>query len=189
MLEFVPMTVVRGLTKWSTRLLSLSTRIAHLEISKIGDSELLFHSKRLTIIFRSEAILGGRYLRDYVAKIIRADAKNYSTAEDFVMRSHFFFTQLSHPTSVTDAPGIPLLAKGLAEISKAYWQPDRLKTKIKEIATSAQGVENPTKELYHYLRKVLADGKDGAGVADIMAMLGRKESLRRLGGDVSRSNV
>ena len=189
MLEFVPMTVVRDLTKWSTRLLSLSTRIAHLGISKIGDSELLFHSERLTIIFRSEAILGGRYLRDYVAKIIRADAKNYSTAEDFVMRSNFFFTQLSHPTSVTDAPGIPLLAKSLAEISEAYWQPDRLKTKIKEIATGAQGVENPAKELYHYLRKVLADGKDGAGVADIMAMLGRKESLRRLGGDVSRSNV
>ena len=105
------------------------------------------------------------------------------------MRSHFFFTQLNHPTSVTDAPGIPLLAKGLAEISEAYWQPDRLKTKIKEIAAGAQGVENPAKELYHYLRKVLAGGKDGTGVADIMAMLGRKESLRRLGGDVSRSNV
>ena len=102
------------------------------------------------------------------------------------MRNHFFFTQLSHPTSVTDAPGIPLLAKGLAEISEADWQPDRLKTKIKEIAAGAQGVENPAQELYHYLRKVLADGKDGASVADIMAILGRKGSLRRLGGDVSR---
>lgn len=136
-----------------------------------------------------ETVLGGRSLRDYVAKIIRADAKNYSTAEGFVMRSHFFFTQLIHPTSVTDAPGIPLLAKDLAEISEADWQPDRLKAKIKEIAAGAQGAENPAKELYHYLRKVLADGKDGAGVADIMTILGRKESLRRLGGDVLRSNV
>jgi glutamyl-tRNA synthetase len=64
-----------------------------------------------------------------------------------------------------------------------------LKARIKEIAAGAQGAGNPAKELYHYLRKVLADGKDGAGVADIMAILGRKESLRRLGGDVSSSNV
>lgn len=167
----------------------MSTRIVHLGISKIGDSELLCHPERLTVIFCSEAILGGRSLRGYVAKIIRADAKNYSTAESFVMRRHFFFTQRSHPTSVTDAPGIPLLAKGLAEISEADWQPDRLKAKIKEIAAGAQGVENPANELYRYLREVLANGEDGASVADIMVILGRKESLRRLGGDVSRSNV
>lgn len=47
-------------------------------------------------------------------------------------------------------------------------------------ASPAQRHKAWNKAFHHYLRWALAEGKDGPGIADIMAILGRDESLARL---------
>lgn len=118
-------------------------------------------------------------LDDYVGKVIQADAENYTNANEFVYRNSFMFRQIRHPESVTSAEGIPQQAKALKDVVE--WTRDNLNGKIKEIIDSRPEGKAGAKDVYHYLRKALTDREEGMRIYDIMMVLGREESLARLG--------
>lgn len=120
-------------------------------------------------------------LDEYVQKVIQADPENYTNANEWVYRNAFMFQLLRHPESVTSADGVPQQVKALRDVKE--WNRDELNTKIKEIIDARPEGRAGAKDVYHYLRKALTDKDDGMRIYDIMMILGREESLARLGAD------
>lgn len=129
------------------------------------------------------SVLKGKFLLldDYVQKVIQADPENYTNANEFVYRNSFMFQLLRHPKSVTSADGVPQQAKALKDVKE--WNRDELNAKIKEIIDARPEGKAGAKDVYHYLRKALTGRDEGMRIYDIMMILGREESLTRLGAD------
>lgn len=155
-------------------------------------------------------ILEGRTLSEYVAPLLRADAKSYTTASEFLERnSTFFTTELDRPpytpastplspSDLTPTASIPMVslhtaAAAFTLVPSAHWTLETHRTNI----TSYDGSESvllPSelqdapiavdklfkKELYHYLRWALSASAPGPGIPETMAILGRDETVRRL---------
>lgn len=155
-------------------------------------------------------ILEGRALNEYVAPLLRADAKSYTTASEFVERNSTFFTTeldrspytpASTPITSSDpapTPTIPMqalhtAAAAFALVPSAHWTLETHRMNI----TSYDGSESVAlpselqnapialdklfkKELYHYLRWALSASAPGPGIPETLAILGRDESMRRL---------
>lgn len=115
----------------------------------------------------------------YVTRLIQADGENYTNANEFLYRNSFMLGPLRHPPAVTDAEGIPRAAQGLADVQS--WTKEGLMAKVHEIIDARPEGRAGSKEVYHYLRKALTDHEEGMRLYDIMLILGRKESLKRLG--------
>jgi glutamyl-tRNA synthetase len=125
-------------------------------------------------------------LRDYVAQIIRADAKNYSSPKAFAEQSDYFFTFFEPSFAGNDESSQSIIAQLLKALPQdSPWTPEELKPLLKQ-AIDEWCVKNDklAKEAYKLLRGLLSNGKPGPGVYDIMAILGREETLRRLGTDL-----
>jgi len=131
-----------------------------------------------------QVILGGRTLNDFVAQIIRADAKNYSTPKTFAQQSDYFFTlpDCSSPREDVSNDTIIHTFKSLPQDHP--WNPEALRPVVNRAVTEWCEKHNRSgKEAYQYLRGLLANGKPGPGINYIVAILGREETLRRLGAD------
>ena len=124
-------------------------------------------------------IVGSSSPNEYVSRIIQADAENYTNANEFVYRNSFMFGPLRHADSVTDAAGIPQAAKSLANAKE--WTREALMGKVHEMIDGRPEGKAGAKDVYHYLRKALTGRDDGMRIYDVMLILGREESLRRLG--------
>lgn len=120
-------------------------------------------------------------LDDYVKSILQADSENYTNSNEFVYRNSFMFRLLRHPKSVTSAEGIPQDVKALQEVK--VWDRDHLNAKVKEIIDARPEGKAGSKDVYHYLRKALTNRDEGMRLYDVMVILGREESLARLGVD------
>ncbi|KAF2686863.1 glutamyl-tRNA synthetase [Lentithecium fluviatile CBS 122367] len=123
--------------------------------------------------------IGSTSQTTYISRVIQADAENYTNANEFVYRNSFMFGPLEHPTSLTDAEGIPQAAKALADVRE--WKREALMDKVHEIIDGRAGGKKGSKDVYHYLRKALTGREEGMRIYDVMLILGRVESLRRLG--------
>ncbi|KAJ5900759.1 Glutamate--tRNA ligase [Penicillium subrubescens] len=149
-------------------------------------------------------ILQGRALSEYIAPLLRADAKTYTTAEEFTQRnSTFFTTQLarapytSTSSTSTEAPTVPMqalhtAAAALTLVPPAHWTIETHRANITSydgsdtvtIPAETADAINPDKifkkELYHYLRWALSASAPGPGIPEIMTILGREETVRRI---------
>lgn len=153
----------------------------------------------------SASIVQGRTLFEYITPLLRADAKTYTTAEEFTKRNSTFFTsQLDRPSytptafsASTEAPTVPMqalhtAAAALTLVPPAHWTIETHRANITSydgsdtvtIPPETADAVNPDKifkkELYHYLRWALSASAPGPGIPEIMTILGREETLRRI---------
>ncbi|KAH7402961.1 hypothetical protein BKA66DRAFT_564843 [Pyrenochaeta sp. MPI-SDFR-AT-0127] len=120
----------------------------------------------------------------YITRIMQVDAENYTNANEFLYRNSFFFTPLRpfhKAPPVTTSSDIPLKAQKLAQIKEDTWNRDMLMHKVREIIDSRAEGKMGSKEVYHYLRKTLTGQEQGIRIYDVMLILGRRETLARLG--------
>lgn len=173
-------------------------------------------------------VLEDRTLPQYIAPLLRADAKSYTDATNFVQRnSTFFTTRLNRnpytpasspspsPSSSSDSitssppPQIPIqalhtAAAALTLVPPTHWTIETHRTNINsydgsdavsvssapESTSSGEGTGSTAtlpaadkifkKELYHYLRWALSASAPGPGIPETMAILGRRETVRRV---------
>ena len=142
-------------------------------------------------------VIGSPFPEAYISKIIQVDAENYTNANEFLYRNSFFFTPLrpSHnhaspptpvPTSSSSSSSspadIPIRAQTLlAAIPDKDWQRDTLMQKVRELIDGRTEGKAGSKDVYHYLRKTLTGQDQGMRIYDVMLILGRRETLARLG--------
>lgn len=142
---------------------------------------------------------------EYITPLLRADAKTYTTAEDFTKRnSTFFTTQLDRApytsttySAPTEVPTVPMqalhtAAAALTLVPPAHWTIGTHRANITSydgsdtvtIPSENADAVNPDKifkkELYHYLRWALSASAPGPGIPEIMTILGREETVRRI---------
>lgn len=154
---------------------------------------------------QSSPMLQGRDLSEYITPLLRADAKSYTTAQEFVERnSTFFSTKLDRapytPASASSdaTPSVPMLAlhtaaAALTLVPPAHWGIETHRFNIssydgsESVVLPTDGDSSPKakdkifkKELYHYLRWALSASAPGPGIPETMTILGRDETLRRL---------
>lgn len=149
-----------------------------------------------------KAMLRGRTLEEYVTRIVQADAKNYTTAPDFVLRNSYFFApgnDEARPDSfqglrTADLAGV---VHGLHEVSAAQWDATSLRARAADIVSelvatvaSREGAEETelnnlqkvvNGKVLHFLRARIALGRHGPNIFEVMEILGREESLSRFG--------
>ncbi|PYH90273.1 glutamyl-tRNA synthetase [Aspergillus ellipticus CBS 707.79] len=139
---------------------------------------------------------------EYVGAILRADAKSYTNAPDFVARNATFFADdVTRPEyePTTDVPiqDLHTSVAAITFIPEDQWTLENLRANIEACAppppripddlTPDQALklqERTTKTfkkaLYHYLRWALSGGNHGPGMPDTLHILGYHESVRRL---------
>ncbi|KAF2502448.1 glutamyl-tRNA synthetase [Lophium mytilinum] len=139
-----------------------------------------------------EVILGSKNLREYVASIVRSAArKDWSTPKTFVEQCDYFFNlpepASSHENVALSLPFIQALKKLPQELP---WDSEPVKDAIKAgMAEWCATNSKSEKEGYQFLRGLVANGKHGPGVHDIMTILGREETFRRLGEEALEKQV
>jgi glutamyl-tRNA synthetase len=149
-----------------------------------------------------QSILNGRRLRDYTASVLRADAKNYSNPAEFLKRNAYFFSppKLKEATE-ENAKAVHLqfdilrrASHNFSKISDACWGEKSLAEQVEELITSSGSVQRDLKSskvdldiypvtkssLHQQLRTVVTGGLPGPGMLEILSILGRTATLKRL---------
>jgi glutamyl-tRNA synthetase len=121
---------------------------------------------------------------EYIAEIIKADAENYTDANEFLYRNFFFFKPLrpyheAPPVSTTS--DVPMRCQMLKDVAEEDWTRGNLMAKVVEIIDGRVEGKAGSKHVYHYLRMMLTGQEKGMRLYDVMLILGRKETLARLG--------
>ncbi|KAF2030409.1 glutamyl-tRNA synthetase [Setomelanomma holmii] len=129
-------------------------------------------------------VVGTPWPDEYTSKIIQVDADNYTNANEFLYRNSFFFTPLrpfhESPPMATSSD-IPMRAQMLGEVDDKDWTREGLMQKVREIIDGRKEGKEGSKDVYHYLRKTLTGQEKGMRLYDVMLILGRRETLARLG--------
>jgi glutamyl-tRNA synthetase len=121
---------------------------------------------------------------EYIARIITVDAENYTNANEFLYRNSFFFTPLRpfhEAPPMTTSSDVPMRCHMLAQVGPREWDKEHLMTKVHEIIDGRKEGKEGGKDVYHYLREMLTGKEQGIRLYDVMLILGRKETLARLG--------
>ena len=140
---------------------------------------------------------------EYIRSILRLDAKNYTTAKDFVERNGYLMQVGLTPEmenlkrgSESDSER-PLVLFATAEfldsIDSNSWSVVRIKEKFHQIesirlkeddsVSSEERVAQSRKwreEFHHLLRWAIANGTPGPGIAEVMEVLGKEQTTLRL---------
>jgi glutamyl-tRNA synthetase len=133
---------------------------------------------------RWKSVLRSQSLDEYVEKIIKVDADNYTNANEFLYRNSFFFEPLRPYHDVAPqatSSDIPMRSHGLAEVKEEDWTKDNLMAKVRDIIDAREEGKAGGKDVYHYLRMALTGQEKGMRLYDVMTILGRGECLARLG--------
>ncbi|KAJ4376306.1 Glutamate--tRNA ligase mitochondrial [Neocucurbitaria cava] len=132
-------------------------------------------------------VVGSSFPEEYIAQIIAVDAENYTNANEFLYRNAYFFTPL-RPFHDARAPmstssDIPMRAQQfLSSIATEQdWNKENLMRKVHEIIDGREQGKAGSKDVYHYLRKMVTGQEEGMRIYDVMLILGRRETLARLG--------
>ncbi|KAF2127025.1 glutamyl-tRNA synthetase-like protein [Dothidotthia symphoricarpi CBS 119687] len=132
---------------------------------------------------------------EYIQRIIQVDAENYTNANEFLYRNSFFFTSPPKPTTSTktshddetdadpkalphDIP--PSARQTLSKVSASSWDRENLMQAVRDIIDGRPEGKAGSKHVYHYLRKALTGQEQGMRIYDVMLILGREETLKRL---------
>jgi glutamyl-tRNA synthetase len=131
--------------------------------------------------------------KSYIQSIIKADVKNYTTGKEFFERNiHFFQKTMLVPMDDTDEQILLNTIRTLKSVSSEEWQSGQLEAIMKSATflhavlgvadNDSSNIDKPmVAKAWHALRRVLMNGQDGMGVIHAMSILGKNESLRRLG--------
>ena len=123
----------------------------------------------------------------YIEKIIIADAENYTNANEFLYRNAFFFQPLRpylKSPPVATSSDIPMRAHMLKDVSEKDWDRENLMQNVRDIIDGRPEGKKGGKDVYHYLRMMLTGQEQGMRLYDIMLILGRGETLKRLGAEL-----
>lgn len=146
-------------------------------VSRLLTAKDSFYPKWKTVVRSSDPSA-------YIEAIIRADAENYTNANEFLYRNSFFFTPLRPFHNVapqTTTSDIPMRAQMLAQVSDADWNKENLMQKVREMIDGRPEGKKGSKDVYHYLRKIVTGQEQGMRIFDVFVILGRAETLARLG--------
>lgn len=127
-------------------------------------------------------VVGSPSPHAYIAAILAVDAENYTNANEFLYRNSFFFRPLRpdpNAPSVAVAADIPVCARELANVPA--WTREALMQSVREIIDGRAEGKAGSKDVYHYLRRALTGQEQGMRIYDVMLILGRTETLARLG--------
>ena len=131
-------------------------------------------------------------------------SRHYYLFQDIILSP--YKTDHVNSTKVHDIPVVELvqIAAGLANITVEEWKVPHLEAHLKEIVLQTSNTAPPppggvdeveattdllsrakkqrlwNRALHHYLRWALTEGNDGPTIANVLAILGRNESLSRL---------
>merc|ERR1712093_812523 len=136
----------------------------------------------------------GEAREDFITSILKVDAQNYTNPTDFIQRNiHFFIAPTLSEISVsvptlklhevpTGIPYVPapetmVLFHGLLEIQDENWRSDVLRERIAWITEQGAGLSLTA---LSELRWAVAAGKPGPDGAEMMNILGREETVKRL---------
>lgn len=151
------------------------------------------------------SILRSRPLSELVTPLLKADAKSFTNAPEFISRNTTFFTTaISRPPYTPIISDIPILSlhtasAALTLVPNSHWAIETHKFNISSYDGASTILENTPppgdadfeksrvaadkkfkKELYHYLRWALSAGAPGPGIPETMVILGREETVKRL---------
>ena len=137
---------------------------------------------------------------EIIAKLLRADGKNYSTPKSFVEQNATVFvfpsrlppyTRLETSIALTS---LRTAAAALTLVPSSEWNSATHSANISALS-SLENMETDTqpnsgpltdstksfrKELYHYMRWALLGGSPGPGISDTMTLLGKEEATGRI---------
>jgi glutamyl-tRNA synthetase len=136
--------------------------------------------------------LDPRTHRNYIERVLRADAKNYISATEFVDSHSYFFLHKPEPVEELDTPSpkIQLVRdellqalRPLSEEPSSQWDHDSLAsatdTAIKAMISSAT-VTIKKKEVWKVLRAMLTGGQKGPSLIESMEILGPEVVMERI---------
>ncbi|KAF2748833.1 glutamyl-tRNA synthetase-like protein [Sporormia fimetaria CBS 119925] len=116
----------------------------------------------------------------YIERILHADGENYTNAHEFIYRHAYLFAPL-RKRGFKDVPQrIVEDCKKLAEVGQEDWEKEALKQKVQNLIDAMPEGRAGAKHVYHYLRVALTGKEQGMRIYDIMEILGREETLKRL---------
>lgn len=131
-----------------------------------------------------KAVVNSSFPHEYIKRIVQVDAENYTNANEFLYRNSFFFIPLRpfrNAPPVATSSDIPMRAQMLAQVEGKDWDKEHLMQKVREIIDAREEGKKGGKDVYHYLRKTITGQEEGMRIFDVMLILGRKETLARLG--------
>ncbi|KAG9201055.1 Glutamate--tRNA ligase mitochondrial [Epicoccum nigrum] len=132
-----------------------------------------------------EALTGPSGLSPYVAEIVKVDADNFTNSNEFLYRNAFFFTPLRPATTAAltadTPPDLVERSRMLAELGEEEWTREALMDKVRHMIDGRADGKAGAKDAYHYLRLALTGQDKGMRLYDVMLLLGRAETLARLG--------
>jgi glutamyl-tRNA synthetase len=129
-------------------------------------------------------IVGSPFPENYIRSIVLVDAENYTNANEFLYRNAFFFTPIrpfDKQPPMTTTSDIPMRAQMLADVKEEEWNKENLMQKVREIIDGRTEGKKGSKDVYHYLRKTVTGQEQGMRLYDVFVILGRNETLKRLG--------
>jgi len=71
--------------------------------------------------------------------------------------------------------------QSLKELSDEDWTREKLMQKMRDIIDAGKEGRKASKDVYHYLRNMVTGMEEGMRIYDVLLILGRKETLARLG--------
>ncbi|OJD30490.1 glutamyl-trna synthetase [Diplodia corticola] len=141
----------------------------------------------------SQRLLESTPLRDYVAAVLRIDAKNFTKHHDFLVEHEYFFTDFTPSISCPESQRDVVQQVFEQAFIPEDWTAAALHECINDAANmlveartepnsdpDISVVKEAKKDVYKHLRTALADGEHGPGIADMMEVLGRDECLARM---------
>ena len=147
---------------------------------------------------RRISIPSGRNLRDFVAAILKLDAKSYFPPEAFFERNkNFFYGKPDYRDVGREIPNESDLSAQIQEqlsaILESDWTLDRLQGVVNKIISGILKDEQSTSEqekaacekrasnrVLHFLRQEIMGSKPGPAMSATMEILGRERTLERL---------
>jgi glutamyl-tRNA synthetase len=126
--------------------------------------------------------------REYISRVLNSDAKNYTTADEFVKSHTYFFVQdvdSERPKGVGKKDFNPYRYELYRHISRAQhdWHHDNLAAATNEAIDAI--IDEATdkikkKDIWKILRASLTGGQDGPSLIHTMEILGPDVVLKRL---------
>lgn len=123
-------------------------------------------------------------MRNIVVSLLQHDGR-FTTTNQFLERNWAFFTasQNKAPYVIRDLDNsdstlmaLHTVATALISlVSQSHWTFETHRANMDSIPNGAF-----KRELHHYLRWILLEGASGLSISQVLVILGRKESLRRL---------